>query len=143
MERSPFNASMPRAGIDPIRAASQALSIICASATTPPAHETLVLVLDQHHRGVGIMLVHNTRTRDAVHDVVRMGTHAVPGNVHAAAVVASIRPGNPADRSDIERWYACDAMLADAGIALLEWFVISDRIECPRTLTTDPPRWRP
>ncbi|MEO1059357.1 MAG: hypothetical protein AAFY28_20825, partial [Actinomycetota bacterium] len=82
---------------------------------------------------------HSSSSMPASASSASLATH----RTHRAAVLASIRPGDPADPSDVERWVASDALLADAGIELLEWFVISDRTECPREFTSEPARWRP
>ncbi|MEM9517282.1 MAG: hypothetical protein AAGA42_20710 [Actinomycetota bacterium] len=141
MEPSRCTSEIPAARIDPSRCAAQALNVICATATTPPTHEILVLVLDECQRGISILMVHDTFVRDAVYEVSRIVARGAPVGVRASAVVASIRPGGRADASDINRWYACDALLAEAGVVLLEWFVISDRVDCPRSLASEPPRW--
>ncbi len=62
-----------------------------------------------------------------------------------SVVVASVRvpvPGvDDLDERDVDRWLECSSMLDDAGIELLEWFVIGRRIHCPRDLVGEPRRW--
>ncbi len=57
----------PRAGIDPIECAEQALAVIALAIERPPVAETIVLLLDHERRGVCVTVVSGTtRPDDAV-----------------------------------------------------------------------------
>ena len=59
-----------------------------------------------------------------------------------AMIVASVRPAHhDPDASDIDRWLEMSDLTEQAGIELLEWFVISEGVSCPRDLLGEPPRW--
>ena len=65
-----------------------------------------------------------------------------------ALVVASIRPGRGPMPGDVDRWLEASAIADDAGVDLLEWFVIdggagAGTAWCPRDLLGEPPRWPP
>ncbi len=42
---------------------------------------------------------------------------------------------------DVDRWLELSDLAEQAGVELLEWFVIGDAITCPRDLLGEPPRW--
>ena len=141
MSVRPCHHRVPRARIDPIGAAA-ALRLLMRSIRVPHVDETLVLVLDDAHRGVGIVSVDGTVRPDQVVDVVEcLARPELFGGDSAALVVASMRPGGGVDTGDVDRWLEmCD--LADAaGLELVEWFVIGSEITRPRDLLGMPPRW--
>ena len=47
-----------------------------------------------------------------------------------------------ADLDDVERWLELDGIVSDAGIELVEWFVVGiGGVACPRELVGEPERW--
>ena len=115
----------------------------------PLRDETIVLVLDDHRRGVAVAVVSDTRRPDDVLEVVECLTRtATHGGRMGAIVVASVRPGlDDLDghehrfHSDVDRWLEMSDISEQAGVELLEWFVIGADITCPRDRLGEPPRW--
>lgn len=144
MHLVPVHQRLPRAGIDPITDADTAFITISMAVHRPLRHETVVVLLDDARRGLGIVVVSGTRPAGAVVGVVETlldpGVHA--GQV-SAMIVASVRPvgGTGVDGDDIDRWLEMSDLAEQADIELLEWFVIADRVSCPRDLLGEPPRW--
>jgi hypothetical protein len=137
----------PRAGIDPIDSAADALAVIRLAITRPLRSEVIVLVLDGDRRGRTIVIVDDTDDPDAVVEVVERLAESLAGAVGAGAlVVATVRPaGGPLDGDDA-RWLQATELAERVGVELLEWFVISDDLGpptawCPRDLLAEPSRW--
>ena len=136
---------LPRARVDPIDDAVTALAIIRLAVHRPPIHETIVLVLDGDRRGRSVVVVDGTEQPDSVLDVVEhlAGSIAAQGG-DGALVVASVRPhGCPLD-ADEDRWLEASDLADDAGVELVEWFVLDGNggSWSPRELLGDPPRWQ-
>lgn len=138
----------PRAGIDPVDSASAALAVLRLAVTRPLRSEVIVLVLDGERRGRTIVVVDGTEEPDAVIEVVeRLADSLVSAQGDAALVVASVRPGGGPLDGDEDRWIEATELAEQAGVELLEWFVISDDTGpptawCPRDLLAEPPRWQ-
>ena len=139
----------PRAGVDPIVDAECALDVIALAMSSPPTEETIVMVLDEDHRGRTIVIVDGTTDDDAVLEVVERVTASMadaptgPG----AVVVASIRVERGLGPADGDRWLEASDLAEAGGVELLEWFVIRTDDDgfvasCPRDLLAEPPRWR-
>ena len=138
---------VPRAGVDPIVDASQALDVVQLAMSSPPREEIVVIVLDADHRGRAIVVVDGTDDDDAVVEVVeRLAERSRDGPDGAALVVASIRPGADRVAADADRWLEASELADEAGVELVEWFVVQaegDTIvaSCPRDLLAETPRW--
>jgi hypothetical protein len=143
MHLVPVHGRLPRAGIDPIDDADTAFITISMAVDRPLRHETIVVLLDDARCGLGVVVVSNTRDLDAVVEVVEClldpGAH---GGRVGAMIVASVRPGHvrPHD-GDIDRWLEISDLSEQAGVELVEWFVIGETVSCPRDLLGEPPRW--
>lgn len=137
----------PRAGIDPVDSADAALAVIRLAVTRPMRSEVVVLVLDGDRRGRTVVIVDGTDEPDAVVEIVeRLAGSLVDAQGAAAIVVASVRPGGGPLDGDSDRWLEASEAAEQAGVELLEWFVISDDLGpptawCPRDLLAEPPRW--
>lgn len=152
MHLVPVHRRFPRAGIDPIDDAESALLAVSMAVTHPLRHETIVVLLDDARRGIGIVAVTGTRPPDAVvgvldtvldsvlDSVFDSAFDSVPESV-GAVVLASVRPGGAADGADIDRWLEMTDLADQHGVELLEWFVVADAVSCPRDLLGEPPRW--
>lgn len=155
---------VPRAGLDPIDDPLTALAVIRLAVHVPHVHETVVLLLDHARCGVGITVVAGTECPDDVIDVAECLVTAAAGTDRVGAmVVASVRPdGGPVcgvDGCDIggcdvggcdvdhvvefdpERWIEMSEIAEEAGIELLEWFVIGRDVVTPRDQLGESPRW--
>ncbi len=137
----------PRAGVDPIVDASSALEVVALALHQPPRDETIVIALDDASCGTAILVVADTVEPDAVLDVVELVAAGAGGDRRAGGiVVASMRVSRrsrlfDASRDDADRWLEMSALTDDAGLQLIEWFVLDEQIRCPRDLLGVPPRW--
>ncbi|MGH9132765.1 MAG: hypothetical protein ACRDZZ_02425 [Ilumatobacteraceae bacterium] len=133
----------PRAGIDPIVSAESALAVVALAMHQPSRSETIALLLDHERRGVGVTVVSGTERPDDVIEVAECLTTVAAQVEHLGAIVlATVRPKGAMLDDDADRWCEMSDLASDAGIDLVEWFVIGTTIECPRDLIGEPPRWR-
>lgn len=134
---------LPRAGIDPIDHDEAAFLTVAASVTRPLRDETIVVLLDDARRGIAIVVVTGTSRADDVIEVVELLADPLArGGSVAAMVVASVRPtGAAPDHADVDRWLEMSDIAAQAGVDVLEWFVIGPEVSCPRDQLGEPPRW--
>jgi len=135
---------LPRAGIDPIDSEFMALSMLSLMIDAPMRSETVVMLLDHEHRGISLLVVSRTVPFDSLFDVIDVVIQSQHPEL-GAIVVATIRPPAPGvpdlDEHDVDRWLEASEMVEDAGLELLEWFVIGATVNCPRDLVPEPPRW--
>ena len=151
---------LPRAGLDPITDDHTALAIIALSIQRPLRPETIVVVLDHEHCGIGIVVVTGTAQPDDVIGVIECLAAAATYDGRAGGlIVASVRPpdaraypaaagpqdGEGADarlaERDLDRWLEMSDLAEQAGFELFEWYVIGADIERPRDRLGEPPRW--
>jgi hypothetical protein len=141
----PVHHRLPRAGVDRISCPDTALSMLSLAIHRPIRPETIVILLDDQRRGVAVAVVTDTRRPDDVIEVVEcLGRPTAHGGRVAAMIVASVRPGPPDDElasGDVDRWLEISDLADQAGVELLEWFVIGDDVTCPRDRLGEPPRW--
>lgn len=143
MSIHPHPRRVPRARVDPIACADDALTLVRGVLAVPTRPETVVIVLDDAHRGLGIVSVSGTASPDAVVSVVEcIAQPDLFAGDGAALVVASSRPGQPVDEADIDRWFDMCDLAEQAELELIEWFVVGRSVSCPRDLVGAPPRWR-
>lgn len=136
---------LPRAGVDPIDAESTALSVLHAAAAHPRRHETILILLDDARRGIGLIVVGDTVDGDAVVEVAERILHPTvhDGRV-AAVIIGSVRPAGTSHQSDLadaDRWLDLDEMAGECCVELVEWFVIDDGVSRPRELVGAASRW--
>ena len=143
MQLAPVHRRLPRAGLDPIGDTDTAFITISMAVHRPLRHETVVALLDDDRCGISLVVVSGTECPDAVVEVVEcLLDPARHGGRVAGLIVASVRPaGGEADPGDIDRWLEMSDLSEQAGIELLEWFVITDDVRCPRDQLGEPPRW--
>lgn len=136
-------ARVPRAHLDPIGSADEALALISAAIAHPLEHETVAVLLDEARCGGTITVVTGTDDPDAIFDVVEvMGMAALSEPSVTSLLVASVRPRGATLPGDVDRWLEASATADTFGLELLEWFVIGPAgPECPRDLIGEPPRW--
>ena len=139
MQLATVHRRLPRAGIDPISDADTAFVTISMAVHRPLRYETIVALLDDDRCGVSLVVISGTQCPDAVVEVVECLLD--PTRV-GGLIVASVRPDDgEADPGDIDRWLEMSDLSEQAGIELLEWFVIADDVRCPRDQLGEPPRW--
>lgn len=144
----PADRRLPRAGLDPICDPETALGIIRHAAHRPARAETIVLTLDDARCGVHIVVIADTTSDDHVLEVAEyVFEAAAASDVITEVIVASIRPGRSDAAGatdpdlDARRWLELDQIAEELGVDLIEWFVIGETTDTPRTRVDDPSRW--
>lgn len=136
---------LPRAGIDTIACADVALLALAMAIQQPLRAETVTLLLDEQRRGIAVAVVSGTHQPDDVLEVVECFTrNSVHGGRVGSIVVATVRPDGADEtttESDVDRWLEMSDIAEQAGVELLEWFVIGGDVTCPRDRLGEPPRW--
>ena len=116
----------PRAGIDPVDTAAAALAVIQLAMHRPRSDETIALVLDDDHRGRTVVVVDGTDDPDAVLDVVERVAESIAATGRDGVPRRGLDPaGRRPDPGDDDRWLEASDIADDAGVELLEWFVIA------------------
>jgi hypothetical protein len=146
---------IPRARVDPILCADDALALITLVIHQPLVDETVIIALDRSSRGSVVNVVRHARHHDLCTTLETFG--AVAGferatdlersadlEVAAGLVVATVRPRGATRPDDIDEWLDASALAESWGLVLFEWFVVGPAgIECPRDLIGEPERWWP
>lgn len=133
---------LPRARIDPIDTPYCALSMIIELMNQTLRFETIVLMLDHERRGLSVIVVGDTDDADSMVGVIdSIADQARQHDEVDALIVASVRPDGGPEYDDLDRWADAAELCDDAGLELVEWFVLGTTITCPRELCGDPPRW--
>lgn len=146
---------LPRAGVDRISCAETALLMVAMAIQQPLRPETVTLLLDDQRRGIAVAVVSGTNHPDDVLEVVECFTRsATHGGRLGSIIVASVRPPVSDDpvtdntvsddaiiAGDVDRWLELSDIAEQAGVELLEWFVVSGDVTCPRDRLGEPPRW--
>ena len=140
-ESSPMRA-IPRAHRDPLRTAVDALLLIMLLLDPEARDETMVFVLDDARRGIGVVRVTGTGDPDSMLGVVDDVAEASQSSPAAAGLIlVSARARAAIGVDDLRRWHEADQSCADADLDLVEWFVVSTEVSCPRELCGVAPRW--
>jgi hypothetical protein len=136
---------LPRAGVDIINCAETALLTLAMAIQRPLRAETVTLLLDDQRRGIAVAVVSGTQQPDDVLEVVECFTRsAAHGGRVGSIIVASVRPDasdEATTATDVDRWLEMSDIAEQAGVELLEWFVISGDVTCPRDRLGELPRW--
>ena len=136
---------LPRAGVDAIDCAEAALLTLAMAIQQPLRAETVTLLLDDQRRGIAVAVVSGTHRPDDVVEVVECFTRsAAHGGRLGSIIVASVRPDRSDEATtatDVDRWLEMSDIAEQAGVELLEWFVIGGEVTCPRDQLGEPPRW--
>jgi hypothetical protein len=149
MPTSPSAHGAPRARRDPIVTPAAALAVIDLARSWPPRDEIIAFLLDERHRGMGV-IVDLTEIR-APADVLAVAellgetgaSHTADGRCSAESIViASVRLHEASVLDDVDLWEQLSNLLDSYGITLLEWFVITPAaVMCPRDVLGEPDRW--
>ena len=133
----------PRAHVDPVADAADALALFSLAMHHPMQPEIIAFLLDDTGRGGTIVVVTDVDSLDAVLGVVETMSMAAEANRDLCRlVVASVRPTGATRPGDIDRWLEASAIAELHGVELVEWFVIGPAgPECPRDLIGEPERW--
>ncbi len=136
----------PHPAAEPLAGPEDALSVILAAASRPARAETICLVLDHAHRGLGCIVVVGDGPIGPVAEMLDHLTATEPSV--AALVLASVRTGTDAEsgpgRGDLLAFHDLRAQFDAIGVDLVDWFVVvGPRASSLAELTDSQPRWRP
>lgn len=134
---------VPRARLDPINSATQALTVFGLAMTYPLAHETLTMFLDANHCGHELVSVSGTDEARHVIDVAEtMAISASASTEITALVLASVRPGGGILPGDDELWFEAADVVEESGLVLIDWLIIGRGCtQSPRAQLGIPSRW--
>jgi hypothetical protein len=155
MNSNTCHHGIPRARVDPIRDAATALTMIKLIAAEPLRNETIVLLLDDARRGLGVVIVSGTDDNQAVLEVIDCITASASRHEELdGVIIASVRTATSLDShdwavlgavedADVDRWFEMSHLAEEAGIELVEWFIVgrAGATTCPRDLIGAAPRW--
>jgi hypothetical protein len=122
--------TLPGASI-PLRSPDDALRVVLAAIAQPPEAETIVLLLDPTCRGSVCLVCRGATTADQVASLVPLLVQAAANEPSVGAVVlATVRPGLGVvvGGEDQVGFGVMRQDLADAGIDLLDWFVLDGEV---------------
>ncbi len=141
MSRNRSPHPVPRAGIDPIRCADDALAVLALGA--PYGHDTVVILLDTNRCGYSVTVITDTVDADALFHVIEVCTrHTADVPEIGGVILATSRPDGDADAADVHRWLEASDQCHARGLELVEWFVLGrSGPQCPRQLFGEPDRW--
>jgi hypothetical protein len=125
--RSP---TLPGASL-PLRSPDDALRVVLAAIAQPPEAETVVLLLDATHRGHVCLVCRGAAAAEQVASLVPLLVQAAANEPSLGAVVlATVRPGRGVvvGGDDHVAFGAMRQDLAEAGIDLLDWFVLDGAV---------------
>ncbi|MGD9996171.1 MAG: hypothetical protein AB7L17_18425 [Ilumatobacteraceae bacterium] len=143
MSRRHVTRRPPRAHLDPVADATDALALFDFAMHQPMRPEVIAVLLDASGRGGTIVVVTDADDPDAVVAVVEtMSLAAQADDQLCRLVVATVRPCGATQQGDVDRWLEASAIADAHGVELIEWFVIGPAgPECPRDLLGEPERW--
>jgi hypothetical protein len=125
----------------PLAGPEEALRLVFAAASDPARHESIAVLLDRAHRGLGPCLVcDGASTAYQVIDLGRLiATVGEREPSFGAAVLATCRPGQGIElQPDDEAAFSMlRHNLADAGVELLDWFLLDDGLAASVSELTD------
>lgn len=131
---------VPRAHRDPINSATQALSVFSLAITRPLRSETVVLMMNRHHRGVGLFALNDGGDLRTLIDHI-VGKCAAENTAHAVAI-ASVRPRGQSQVHYGSEWSTARNICQRAGLQLVEWFIVSRHgVHCPRIFLNQSEVW--
>lgn len=140
--RCPRSRRRPTRVPQVLRGPRDALEVIVVAATDPNCAQTICLLLDHAHRGLSVVILEGA---EPDHDLVGLGDVLLGavGNTVGAVVLATVRPGRShlPDADDERRWFDLRVRFEEAGVELLDWFVLCDGMASSLCELTDS-RWR-
>jgi hypothetical protein len=124
-----------------------ALQLVDLAISRPLRSETVVFLADDSHLGHTCFIVSGTSAVDDVLDIAALVVEVAERSAAVHAVVlATVRPAEPiatAERSDLDRGLELLELFEEAGLELLDWFVIGHGgARSLREQTGLPPLWR-
>ncbi len=115
----------PRAHVDPICSAADAMSVFSIQMTRPLCAETLVMFIDSGGCGSGLVTVSGTTEPLSMIEVAESMALSASGNAHIAGlVIVSVRPGGASLPDDDQLWFEADDLVDDVGLILYDWLIV-------------------
>ncbi len=142
--RSRPSRRSPRPARQSLRGPRDALDVITLAQSHPARPETICLLLDHAHRGVTVVIIEGSAPDD---DLLGLGDllvrAATESRAIGAVVLATVRPDRShlPNANDERRWFDLRVRLEEAGVELLDWFVLSGGLASSLCELTDS-RWR-
>jgi len=135
---------VPRAHIDPIFSATDAMAVFAAQMSKPLCAETLVMFLDDAGRGSTLVTITDTDDPFQIVDVAEAMAMAANSNPEVSGLVlATVRPGGGVLPGDDELWLEAADVVDEIGLTLIDWLVIGrEGAFSPRELLRMASRWR-
>lgn len=133
----------PHSAAVPLTGPEDALSVVFAAVSEPERHETVLLLLDHAHRGLGCIVVTGRGPLSALTDVVE--ELALQEPALCGFVLATVRPGAGylPDARDERAFHDVRTRLDVLGVDLVDWFMIGQRHAASLAELTDSQlRWR-
>ena len=133
----------PRARIDPILSATDAMAVFALQMSRPRRHETLVMFLDGDRHGSTLVTVSDTSDPFCVVDIAEaMALGAIENPDIDALVIASIRPTGGMRASDNDLWLEAADVVEVCGLVLIDWLIVGPAsVHSPREQLGMPSRW--
>lgn len=133
------NLAHPNPNPPPVRGPVDALALVSLAAATPARAETICLLMDASRRGGTCVVVDGTEADDVIHEIAELVIGGVADSgVVDAVVLATVRPGRPSPTNDDHwRWFELRDLFDDAGIDLLDWFVLGEEAPVSMAELTD------
>ncbi len=135
--------SVPRAHRDPITNPHDALLLVLFLLDPSPDGTAMIITVDDTMRGLGVLSVTGVSGPQqvlSVIDYIAEASYAHPDV--SGLLVASTHPTSSGlGVADLEAWHDADLTCRDAGLELVEWFVVGSSVSCPRELGGIPARW--
>lgn len=133
----------PRARLDPILSAADAMAVFSRQMSRPLCDETLVMFLDAKRCGSTLVTVSDTAEPFCVVDVAEAMALCATENAEVEAlVIASVRPGGGLLPGDDDLWLEAADVVDLCGLILIDWLVIGRHgTHSPRRELGLPSRW--
>lgn len=132
------HTTIPRPCVDPITSLYEALSVASLAIARPLSASTIVLALDDEHRGVGFFVFHPLSPDIAQ----RIAKHIRLYPEVNSVVLVSTRCRAPAQKSDQLMHQYMSSLFRSAGFSLHDWAVVGrGGLYCPRSLLNISDPW--
>jgi hypothetical protein len=133
----------PRARLDPIFSAADAMAVFSLQMSRPLRHEILVMFLDANSRGSTLVTVSDTSDPFCVVDVAEAMALSATDNADVESlVIASVRPGGGMLPGDDDLWLESADTVDQCGLILVDWLIIGRHgVQSPREALGMPSRW--
>lgn len=113
-----------------VTSARHALELFHDGVHAPLRPEVMLMALDAHQQVLLVLRVDQIRARTDVIDVLEVMIELAAGTPTTSVVLASVHPGEPPVTDDMLIWWTLFDMGNDAGLEVLDWFVLGEEFLC-------------